>query len=282
MLTGLQVRSYERMFESAEILLPLLVDYAARAIGALLLLIVAWIVAAVVSRMVGRNLERTRFDATLTKFVARLVWWVVLLAAVVGCLGLFGVETTSFAALLGATGLAIGLAFQGTLSNFASGVMLLAFRPFKVGDVVTIAGQIGVVDEISVFATTLDTFDNRRFIIPNSSIFGSTIENITHHPRRRVEVNVGVSYDADIDRTRGVLEHAAANVEGRLDDPAPVVFLDGLGESSVNWSVRVWARREDFGTVKQGTVRAVKQALDEAGIQIPYPQMDVHLRRSDP
>jgi small conductance mechanosensitive channel len=266
---------------SLELLLPLLANYAARAVGALLLLIVAWIVASVVSRMVGRSLERTRFDATLTKFFARLVWWAVVVAAVVGCLGLFGVETTSFAALLGATGLAIGLAFQGTLSNFASGVMLLAFRPFKVGDVVTIAGQTGVVDEISVFATTLDTFDNRRFIIPNSSIFGSTIENITHHPRRRVEVNVGVSYDADIDRTREVLEQAAASVEGRLDDPAPVVFLQELGTSSVNWSVWVWARREDFGTVKQGTVRVVKQALDEAGIEIPYPRMDVHLRRSD-
>jgi small conductance mechanosensitive channel len=268
------------MFESLELLLPLLVNYAVSAVGALLLLIVAWIVAAIVSRMVGKNLQRARFDATLTKFFARLTWWVLVLAAVVGCLGMFGVETTSFAALLGAAGLAIGLAFQGTLSNFASGVMLLAFRPFKVGDVVTIAGQTGVVDEISVFATTLDTFDNRRFMIPNSSIIGSTIENITYHPRRRAEVNVGVSYGADIDRTREVLERAAASVEGRLEDPAPVVFLDDLGASSVNWSVRVWARREDFGIVKQGMVRAVKQALDEAGIEIPYPQMDVHLHRA--
>jgi small conductance mechanosensitive channel len=265
--------------ESLKLLLPLLANYAANAVGALVLLIVAWIVAVMVSRLVRRSLERARFDATLTKFFAHLVWWLVVLAAIVGCLGMFGVETTSFAAVLGAAGLAIGLAFQGTLSNFASGVMLLAFRPFKVGDVVTIAGQTGVVDEINVFATTLDTFDNRRFILPNNAISGATIENITYHSRRRADVDVGVSYDADIDRTREVLEKAAARVEGRLDDPPPVVFLAGLGASSVDWSVRVWAKREDFGAVKQATVRAVKRALDEAGIEIPYPQMDVHLRK---
>lgn len=265
------------MPEYLDKLMPMIVEYATNAVGALVLLIVAWIVAGIVARIVRKSLQRTRFDETLSKFFVRLIWWVVVLAAVIGCLGIFGVETTSFAAVIGAAGLAVGLAFQGTLSNFASGVMLLAFRPFKVGDVVTVAGQTGTVDEISVFTTTLDTFDNRRFIIPNSAIFGSTIENVTHHLRRRADVDVGVSYDADIDRTREVLEKAAASVEGGLQDPAPVVFLVGLGASSVDWSVRVWAKKEDFGAVKQATIRAVKRALDEAGIGIPYPQMDVHL-----
>ncbi|MCH5372425.1 MAG: mechanosensitive ion channel [Planctomycetes bacterium] len=262
-----------------ERLMPLIVEYATSAAGALLLLIAAWVVAGVVSGIVRRSLQRTHFDDTLSKFFVRLVWWLIVLAAIVGCLGIFGVETTSFAAVIGAAGLAVGLAFQGTLANFASGVMLLAFRPFKVGDVVTIAGQTGVIDEISVFTTTLDTFDNRRFIIPNSSIFGTTIENITYHPRRRADVDVGVSYDADIDRTREVLERATASVEGVLQDPAPAVLLLGLGASSVDWSVRVWAKKEDFGAVKQAMIRAVKRGLDEAGIGIPYPQMDVHLSR---
>lgn len=262
-------------------LTPKIFEYGASAVGALLLLLAAWIVAGIVSRLVRKSLARTEFDETLTKFFAKFAWWVVLASAVIGCLGIFGVETTSFAAVIGAAGLAVGLAFQGTLSNFASGVMLLAFRPFKVGDVVNVAGQSGKVDEIGVFTTTLDTFDNRRFIIPNSTVFGSTIENITHHAVRRADVDVGVSYDADIDQTREVLERAAASVEGVLEDPAPAILLLGLGASSVDWSVRVWARNEDFGAVKQAAIRATKLALDEAGIEMPFPQMDVHLERPE-
>ncbi len=262
-------------------LMPDIFRYGASAVGALLLLLVAWIVAGIVSRLVRRSLAKTSFDETLTKFFAKLAWWVVLASAVIGCLGIFGVETTSFAAIIGAAGLAVGLAFQGTLSNFASGVMLLAFRPFKVADVVAVAGQSGKVYEIGVFTTTLDTFDNRRFIIPNSSVFGSTIENITHHPVRRADVDLGVSYDADIDRTREVLEGAAAGVEDVLEDPAPAILLLELGASSVNWSVRVWAKNEDFGAVKQAAMRAAKMALDEAGIEMPFPQMDVHLDRPE-
>jgi small conductance mechanosensitive channel len=143
--------------------------------------------------------------------------------------------------------------------------------------VINVAGQLGTVNEIELFTTTIDTFDNRRIIIPNSAIFGSVIENISHHPRRRADVDVGVDYSADIDRTREVLERAAASVEGVLEDPAPAVILLGLGASSVDWSVRVWANSDKFGAVKQATTRAVKMALDEAGIGIPFPQMDVHL-----
>lgn len=262
-------------------LMPDIFKYGASALGALLLLLAAWIVAGLVRRLVRRSLAKAAFDETLSKFFSKLSWWVVLASAVIGCLGIFGVETTSFAAVIGAAGLAIGLAFQGTLSNFASGVMLLAFRPFKVGDVVMVAGQSGKVDEIGVFTTTLDTFDNRRFIIPNSSVFGSTIENITHHSVRRADVDVGVSYDADIDQTREVLERAAAGVEGVLEEPAPAILLLELGASTVNWSVRVWAKTEDFGAVKQAAIRASKMALDEAGIGIPFPQMDVHLDRPE-
>ncbi len=231
-----------------------------------------------ISRIAGAGMRRAKIDETLTRFVEKLVGWLVLLLAVLACLSLFGVETTSFAALLGAAGLAIGLAFQGTLSHFAAGVMLLVFRPFSVGDVITAAGITGKVHSIDIATTSIDTFDNRRFILPNSTVFGSTIENVTYHPQRRVDVDVGAAYDADIDKTREVLEGAIKNIEGALEQPEPAVFLLNLGASSVDWSVRVWANKDDFGAVKQSAIRAVKHALDEAGIGIPFPQMDVHLK----
>jgi small conductance mechanosensitive channel len=151
------------------------------------------------------------------------------------------------------------------------------FRPFQVGDVVKLDGITGKVNEIELFTTTIDTFDNRRLIIPNGSVFGNTIENITFHPHRRADVAVGVTYSADIDRTREVLTQAAQNVPGALNDPEPSIILVDLGDSCVNWSVRVWAKSDEFTTVKQAATRAVKLALDKANIEIPFPQMDVHV-----
>jgi len=245
--------------------------------GALVFLIVAWIVAGWVSALVRRGMERGRVDATLTRFTAKMASWAIRIIAVVSALGMFGVESTSFAALIGGAGLAVGLAFQGTLGSFAAGVMLLIFRPFKVGDVVTAAGVTAKVDEISLFTTTLDTPDNRRFIVPNGAIFGSTIENVTYHAHRRVDVAVGVEYAADIDATRAVLAKAIEGVEGVLADPAPAVVLTGLGSSSVDWVVRAWAPTPDFFAVKERLTRSVKMHLDAADIGIPFPQMDVHL-----
>ena len=254
-----------------------LMQYGVSIGGALLLLLIAWMIGGWISRIAGAGMRRANLDETLTRFVEKMIGWLVLLLAVMMCLSLFGVETTSFAAVIGAAGLAVGLAFQGTLSNFAAGVMLLVFRPFNVGEVVSAAGVTGKVDAIGIFTTTIDTFDNRRFILPNSSVFGSTIENISFHSRRRADVDVGAAYDADIDQTRQLLEEAARRVEGVLEDPEPAVVLLGLGASSVDWSVRVWANSDDFGAVKQATIREVKNTLDKAGIGIPFPQMDVHL-----
>jgi len=259
----------------------LAVQYGIRIVGALILLFVAWMVAAWVGRLTRKGLERAKIDVTLTRFLAKIVRWIVLILALLACLSIFGIQTTSFAAVIGAAGLAVGLAFQGTLGNFAAGAMLLIFRPFKVGDVVNLAGQTGKVWEIDIFSTVLDTFDNRRITIPNGSVFGSTIENINFHPHRRADVDVGVAYDADIDQTREVLMQAARSVPDALAEPEPAVILLALADSSVNWSVRIWAKIEDFGSVKQGTIRAVKNALDEAGIGIPFPQLDVHLDKAE-
>jgi len=255
----------------------LLVTYGLPAAGVLVLLIVAYIVSGWIGRLVRRALERARVEQTLSQFLGSMVRWVLMVLTLIACLGVFGVETTSFAAVIGAAGLAIGLAFQGSLSNLAAGIMLLIFRPFKVGDVVSVSGQLGKVNSIELFNTSLDTPDNRRVILPNGGVFGSTIENITFHPTRRVDVAVGVEYGADIDRTRAVLEAAASDVPGRLEEPASQVILLGLGDSSVDWQVRVWCNTADYWTVLDAATRAVKVALDHAGIGIPFPQMDVHL-----
>jgi len=259
----------------------LLVTYGGQVAVALVVLCAGWIFAGWVGSVTRKALARAQIDETLTRFLSKLARWGVPLLVVLACLSVFGVETTSFAAVIGSVGIAVGLAFQGTLSNFAAGIMLLMFRPFNVGDVITVAGQTGKVNAIELFATTLDTFDNRRFIIPNGQVFGSTIENITYHPRRRADVAVGVSYAADIDHTREVLTKAAGTVPGALDDPEPAIILLDLGDSAVNWSVRVWAKSEEFGDVKQAATRAVKVALDKAGIDIPFPQMDVHLTKAE-
>ena len=251
--------------------------YGLRAMLVIVLMIVAWTFSGWAAALVRRGLTRVKFDETLTKFIAKSVRWMILLLVALACVSKFGVETSSFAVVLGAAGLAIGLAFQGTLSNFAAGGMLLMFRPYKVGDAVNTAGVSGSVNEITLFTTEIDTWDGRRIIVPNSAIYGSVIENIWHHPRRRVEVEVGVSYEADIDATRQVLEKAIQNVPQVLQDPSPAVVLNGLGASSVDWVVRAWAIKDDFLTVKQGLIRAVKMELDQAGIAIPFPQMDVHL-----
>ena len=245
--------------------------------GVLIGIFVAWLIAGWARNAMLRSFERTGFDATLSRFFSNMARYAILVAAVLGCLGVFGIQTTSFAVVIAAGGLAIGLAFQGTLSNFASGVMLLVFRPFKVGDVVVVGGTTGTIQEIELFTCELTATDNRRVIIPNSAIFGAKIENLTHHPQRRVDVDVGTAYDADIDRTREVLEKCLASVEGVLADPAPQVFLAGFGASSIDWKLRGWCQTADYWDVFQRIIRDSKVALDGADIGIPFPQRDVHL-----
>lgn len=260
----------------SESTVALLTAYAIRVAGALLFLFAAWIVAGWIGRLVRQKLEKANFDLTLTKFFANISRTAIMLIAVLSCLGTFGVESTSFAAVLAAAGFAVGLAMQGTLSNFSAGVMLLVFRPFKAGDVVTVNGQTGKVDEIDLFTTRLDTPDNRRIIVPNSAVFGNTIENITYHPTRRVDVGVGTDYSADLAQTRDILSKLADAVPERLQDRDTQVALTDLGDSSINWQVRVWVNAGDYWPVKEALTRDIKNALDNAGIGIPFPQMDVH------
>lgn len=261
-------------------MLTMLTDYGVRGVGVLLLFFAALVVGRMARKAAQRAFERARLEATLAKFFANIVRYIVILAGVLGCLSIFGIETTSFAAVIGAAGLAVGLSLQGSLSNFASGVLLLTFRPFKVGDVVSVAGNLGKVDEIELFTTRLVTPDNRLLILPNTSVFSNTIENITAMPTRRVEVKVGVVYAASVDETRKTLERAVTSVEGVLAEPPTQVLLSELGSSSVDWLVRGWVKTEDFWKVRDALVRAVKLELDAAGIGIPFPQVEVHLDRT--
>ena len=253
--------------------------YLLPAVLVLLVLIVAYFLGKFLGRVTGGAVGK-RVDQTLGKFLRKLVFYAIVIFALLGVLGYFGISVASFAAVLAAAGFAIGLAFQGTLSNFAAGIMLLTFRPFRVGQVVKINGELGVVDEIELFNTTLDTFDKRRIVMPNSQIFGNTIENISHHPERRVDVNVGVEYAADLDKTREVLAAACESLKEKMiegEDRGYQIYLWELGDSSVNWIVRFWTQAGDYWPVREQLTRAVKVHLDEAGLGIPFPQMDVHL-----
>jgi small conductance mechanosensitive channel len=265
-------------------LMTLAIDLAIPAVLALIALLVGYLVAKFAARLVTGPICR-RVDETLGKFAGRFLFYSILLGTIIGVASTVGVNVTSFAAVLAAAGFAIGMAFQGTLGNFAAGILLLVFRPFKVGDVINAAGVIGKVNEIDLFTITLDTPDNRRLIVPNSQVAGNTIENITFHSQRRVEVAVGVSYAADIDATRHVLAHAAESLDHlmvRGEGRGYAVILNDLGGSSVNWLVRFWAPGPRLFEAKEALTAAIKNNLDAAGIPIPFPQMDVHLEYPPP
>lgn len=254
-----------------------LIPVALNLLGALLLLVVTIVAAGWAQRAVSRNLDRETLDATLTRFAAKAARYTVLILGGLAILSVFGISVASFAAILAAGAFAVGLALQGTLGHFAAGTMLLIFRPFKVGDFISVAGISGTVVEIELFTTLLDTPDNRRIVVPNGEIFGSTIENLTFHPTRRVDVSVGTDYSADLQETRAILEGVAGSSASVLQDPAPQVYLDELAGSSINWVVRVWAATPDYWAVRERVTHEVKDALDRAEIGIPFPQMDVHL-----
>ena len=249
-------------------------------IWAIVIIVVTMIVGKMVAGIVRRATTKAKIDETLARFFGKLVYYVILLIGGMFALGKFGIEVTSFAAILAAAGFAVGMALSGTLGNFAAGAMLLIFRPFKVGDVISAAGVTAKVNAIELFTTTLDTPDNRRIIVPNSAIASGTIENISFHDERRVDVGVGTDYSASLDETRSVLEKAAESLNDKMiqgDGRGYQIVLGDLGDSAVGWTVRFWCNAADFWGVKEELTRAVKQHLDQAGIGIPFPQMDVHL-----
>jgi small conductance mechanosensitive channel len=246
-------------------------------IGALAVLIVGRIVAGALRRATRRALERGQVDAVLVPFFASGVYYLTLVAVVIAVLSLFGIETTSLIAVLGAAGLAVGLAWQGTLSNFAAGVMLLIFRPFRVGDYVEVAGTAGSVREVGIFSTVLHTPDNVKITIPNSSVYGDTIKNYSANDTRRNDLVIGISYDDDIARAIETIRKVLAGDSRVLDDPESTVAVAELGDSSVNLVVRPWCAGGDYWPLRFDLTRKLKEELEAAGCSIPYPQRDVHL-----
>ena len=220
-------------------------------------------------------------DEILIRFVASIVRWVFLLFVIIAALSQLGIDTTSLIALLGAAGLAIGLSLQSSLSNFASGVMLIIFRPFTKGDFVEAGGATGVVDSISIFTTTMTTPDNKEVIIPNGAVLGGNITNFSARPTRRVDMVFGISYDDNLLQAKKLLEEIIAADDRVLAEPAPVITVGELADSSVNFLVRPWVKAEDYWGVTWDTTEAVKLKFDAAGISIPYPQMDVHMDKAE-
>jgi len=251
-----------------KILLALVIFYIGR-------LVVSAVVGAVTKVLKGRGM-----DEILVSFLTSILRWVLLLFVVVAALSQLGIDTTSLVALLGAAGLAIGLSLQGSLSNLASGVLLIVFRPFTKGHFVEAGGTTGIVENISIFTTTLTTPDNKEIIVPNGAILSNNITNYSARPTRRVDMVFGVSYDADLLAAKKLLQELVESDDRVLDDPAPVIALGELADSSVNILVRPWVKSEDYWGLYWDMHERVKLRFDEAGIGIPFPQMDVRLEKT--
>jgi small conductance mechanosensitive channel len=258
--------------------IEILTVYGLDVIGALAILIVGWMIAGWVRSAVNRTLGKIpNMDSTLRPFLANLVRWIVLAFVIVAVLNQFGVETTSMIAVLGAAGLAIGLALQGTLSNVASGVMLLVLRPFKAGDFIDAGGLAGTVVEIGLFTSEIKTGDGVYIMAPNSQIWNSTITNFSRNPTRRIDILMGVSYNDNIDVAQETLQKVMEADDRVLKDPAPTTMVMNLGASSVDINMRFWVNNSDYWAVLFDTNKAAKIAIEAAGCSIPYPQQDVHM-----
>lgn len=269
----------EQSFEELwTMVVALVTSYGLSVIGAIVILIVGFVIAGWVRRSVERGLSKFRkVDETLRSFFSSLAYYAIIVFTIIAVLSQFGVETTSFIAVLGAAGLAIGLALQGTLSNVAAGVMLLLFRPFKVGDYVEAGGLAGTVKSISLFVTELATPDNVQIIAPNSELWGSAIKNYSFHPTRRVDIVLGIAYEDEIDKALAAIVEESKKDSRVLGDPEPMAAVTDLGDSSVNFTVRVWCNAADFWPLKFDLTKNLKNRMDAEGITIPYPQRTVHM-----
>ncbi len=253
-----------------------LIPLAIEGLVAAAILAATFVVARQVQRVTHRALTRARFDEALGRFLSQIVRWLVLAAGVIAAMESVGIKTTSLVAVLASAGLAVGLALQGSLSNFAAGVMILIFRPFRLGDIVTAGGHTGSVLDIGLFATTLATPDNQAIIVPNSAVMGGSIVNHTSRGTRRAEVGVGVAYGLNLREVIPVLEEAARNTPNVLADPPPDVVFANMGASSLDLVVRAWCSSDDYLGVLHDLRLAVYEALEARGIEIPFNQVVVH------
>lgn len=266
----------EKYLEKAQLLF---VDYAPKILTALAILFVGLFVINLLVKMSKKIMIKGNVDVTLQKFLGDLLSWILKALLIITVISKLGVPTTSFVAIIGAAGLAVGLALQGSLANFAGGVLIMIFKPFKIGDLIEAQGEVGVVKEIEIFTTKLTGLSNKEIIIPNASLSNGNIVNYTTQGTRRVDLVIGVSYDADIKQTKDVLMGVLTSNSKVLSDPAPTVTVTELADSSVNFAVRPWSKTEHYWDVYFESMENIKEALDKAGIEIPYPHQ-VEIRKN--
>ncbi len=263
-----------------EQLRTVLTDFGLRIIAAIAIFIIGRWAAAIVRKTVKRLMNRNDADPTLVSFISNLAYIAVLAFVTAAALAKLGVQTASFVAVLGAAGLAVGLALQGSLSNFAAGVLLLVLRPFNGGDYIEAAGTAGIVSQIRLLTTTLMTPDNRKVIVPNSKIMGDTITNFSSEETRRIDLVFGVGYDDNLDHVKSVIRDVLAQETRLLDEPEPVIGVVELADSSINIAVRPWVKAADYLNVSFSLLETMKKRFDAEGINIPYPQRDIHMHES--
>lgn len=265
-----------------EILMQYIIEYGTAIISALLIFIIGKWVARRLANMMRAVMQRNKLDPTIIGFITNIAYYTLLTMVIIAAIGTLGVETTSLAAVIAAAGLAIGLALQGSLSNFAAGVMIVFFRPFKSGDFIEAAGTSGTVKDVSIFTTHLLTPDNRSVIVPNNSIIGWVITNFSAQPKRRIDMVVGVGYDDDLSKVKKVLTSILDKHDKILKDPAYTIAVSELADSSVNLVVRPWVASGDYWPVRFELTETIKTRFDKEGISIPYPQRDLHIIDSAP
>lgn len=251
--------------------------YGLKLIAALAIFVIGRIVARLLRKVIGKAMEKGGVDSTLIRFVTNLAYAGLMTFVIIAALGQLGVQTASFVAVIGAAGLAVGLALQGSLANFAAGVLMIIFKPFKVGDFIEGGGTAGIVEEVGIFTTHLKTPDNKAIIIPNAKISGDNIINYSAKDTRRIDLTASCSYGDDLDKVRKVLEDIVTSDERILKDPAPTIGILSLGESSIDFCVRPWVKSADYWDVFFATQEAIKKRFDADGISIPFPQRDIHV-----
>lgn len=271
----MQIQQYIDKY--SDMIIAWVTGYSLKIVAAILIFIIGRWIAGKISNLLAKLLEKNNVDVTLVGFLSNILYYALLVMVLIAVAGQLGINTTSFLTIVGTAGLAVGLAMKDSLSNFAAGVMLILFRPFRVGDFVEISGVAGTVDSITMFTTVLNTPDNQRLIIPNGSVTSGVIRNITANATRRIDLVMGIGYDDDIPKAKQIMRDIVAADDRILKDPAPKIALSELADSSVNFIVRPWVKTEEYWDVYFDLTEKIKMTFDQEGITIPFPQRDIHV-----
>ncbi len=258
----------------------ILIEFSPRLISALLIFLIGWYAIKVIKRVVTKIMIKREMEPTLSKFLADILIWTLKILLFVTVISRLGVENSSFVAIIGAAGLAIGLSLQGSLSNFAGGVLIIMFKPFKVGDFIEVQGVSGTVQQIQIFVTQLATVDNQIIFVPNGALSNGNIINYSYAETRRANIIINISYDSNLKKAKEIIFEIIHNHPAILKEPEPVILVDSLGDSSVNIAVRPWSKIEDFFTMRSDILEQIKQQFEENKITIPFPQSEIHIKNN--